>query len=85
MLVWEEIHGFSSREEYRRFVQYLEEQTKSGVAREVSVDPRYGKGMIYGGRWLQDAETGAVWRLVPPDLPFRGLWEPVILAPSARE
>jgi hypothetical protein len=30
MLVWEEIHGFSSPGEYRRFVQYIEEQAKRG-------------------------------------------------------
>jgi hypothetical protein len=78
MLVWEEIHGFSSPGEYRRFVQYIEEQAKSDVAREIPVDPLYGKGMIYGGRWFQDVETGAVWRLVEPDPPFRGLWEPVL-------
>lgn len=77
MLVWEEIRGFSSPGEYQRFVQYIGEQTTSGVAREVPVDPLYGKGIIYGGRWFQDLETGAVWRLVPPDPPFRGLWEPV--------
>ncbi len=34
--------------------------------------------MIYGGRWFQDIETGAIWRLVQPDPPFRGLWEPVV-------
>jgi hypothetical protein len=81
MLVWEEFHGFSSPGEYRRFVQYIEEQVKSGVAREIPVDPLYGKGAIYGGRWFQDVETRAVWRLVEPDFPFRGLWEPVV--PSA--
>jgi hypothetical protein len=78
MLVWEEIHGFSSPGEFRRFVQYIEEQAKSDVAREIPADPLYAKGMIYGGRRFQDVETGAIWRLVEPDPPFRGLWEPVI-------
>jgi hypothetical protein len=77
MLVWEEIHGFATPGEYERFVRYVEKQVGSGIAREVSADPSYGKGMIYGGRWFQDAESGAVWRLVPPDFPFKGLWEPV--------
>ena len=79
MLAWEEIHGFISPEEYKRFVQYLEAQIASGVAKERAADPLYGKGMIYGGRWFQHIETGAIWRLVPPDPPFRGLWEPVVL------
>jgi hypothetical protein len=80
MIVWEEIHGFVSPGEYVRFVSYLEEQVASGVAREYPADPLYGKGMIYGGRWFQDTETGAIWRLLPPDPPFRGLWEPVVQA-----
>jgi len=80
MLVWEEIHGFASPGEYERFVRYLEGQVETGIAREVAVDPRYGRGMIYGGRWFQDAEKGFVWRLVPPDPPFKGLWEPVSIS-----
>ena len=78
VLVWEEIHGFTSPGEYTRFVQYLEGQVATGVAREQPVDPLYEKGMIYGERWFQDIETGAVWRVVPPDPPLRGLWEPVV-------
>ncbi len=78
-VVWEEIHGFSGPGEYQRFVRYIEQQIVVGAARELQVDPLYGKGMIYGGRWFQDVETGAVWRLVAPDIPFRGLWEPVAL------
>ena len=76
-VVWEEIHGFESPGEYDRFVRYIENQVKSGHAREVAVDPDYGRGEIYGGRWFEDLDAGAVWRLVPPDFPFRGLWEPV--------
>ena len=82
MLVWEEIHGFTSPGEYTRFVQYIEGQVMSGAAKELPADPTVGKGLIYGGRWFRDLETGAVWRLVAPDPPFRGLWEPVV--PNAR-
>ena len=78
MSVPEEIHGFTSPAEYMRFVEYIEGQVVSGVAKELPVDPLYGKGMIYGGRWFQDVEIGAIWRLVAPDPPFRGLWEPVV-------
>jgi hypothetical protein len=53
-----------------RDARYIENQVSSGVARERPVDPLYGKGMISGGRWLQEAETGEVWRLVPAP-PFR--------------
>jgi hypothetical protein len=33
--------------------------------------------MISGGRWFEDAETKEIWRLIPPDFPFRGLFEKV--------
>ena len=77
-VVWEEIHGFISPGEYQRFVNYIEQQVAAELVRELPADPHYGKGMIYGGRWFQDVSTGAVWRLIPPDIPFPGLWEPVV-------
>jgi hypothetical protein len=78
MLAWEEIHGFASPGEYQRFVQYIEEQVATGHAKELPTDPQYAKGMIRGGRWFRDNGSGAVWRLIAPDSPFRGLWEPVV-------
>ena len=56
MSVWDEIHGFMSPGEFKRFVQYLEGQLANGVVREQPADPLYGKGMIYGGRWFQDID-----------------------------
>jgi hypothetical protein len=50
-----------------------------GDAIERTVDPNYGKGMIFGGRWFEDRGTKEIWRLAPPDFPFRGLWEKVDL------
>jgi hypothetical protein len=75
--MWEEIHGFQSPAEFKKFVRYIESQVNSGEVVEVYPDPNYGKGEIYGGRWFRNLETGEVWRLVPPDIPFKGLWEPV--------
>lgn len=75
---WEEIHGFASPGEYTRFVRYIEGQVSAGFVREIESDNDYGRGEIYGGRWFCDVETGEIWRLVPPDFPFRGLWEPVV-------
>ncbi len=74
---WEEIHDFSSLSEYNRFLIYIEEQIKAGYTQEVEPDLEYGRGEIYGGRWFEDIESGELWRLIPPDFPFRGLWEPV--------
>jgi hypothetical protein len=74
---WEEIHGFATPGEYQRFVEYIHRQVASGEARELPVDPTYGPGQLFGGRWFQDVASGEVWRLVPPDPPFYGVWEPV--------
>ena len=75
---WEEIRGFSSHGEYARFVNYIEQQVVRRYAEELVADPSYGKGLIYGGRWFKDGDSGQVWRLGPPDFPFTGLWEPVL-------
>lgn len=75
--MWEEIHGFQSPAEFKKFVRYIESQVNSGEVVEIYPDPNYGKGEIYGGRWFKNLETGEVWRLVAPDIPFKGLWEPV--------
>jgi hypothetical protein len=72
-----EIHGFSSLGEYQRFVAHIEDQTSRELWKEVPVDSDYEKGLIYGGRWFKELATGNIWRLVPPDEPFKGLWEKV--------
>ncbi|MGV6852226.1 MAG: hypothetical protein ACWA5R_08615 [bacterium] len=77
MMVWEEIEGFKSLGEYDRFVQYIEGQVQAGYVSELEIDQNYGKGEIFGGRWFQDIDTQSIWRLIPPDIPFKGLWEPV--------
>lgn len=74
---WEEIHGFVSPGEYKKFCAYIADQVAAGIAQERALDPNYKKGEIFGGRWFEDAETKEVWRLVPPDFPFRGLLERV--------
>ena len=74
---WYEIDGFSSPGEYDRFCAYLRRQVDARVAEPVAADPQYGPGEIYGGRWYLNRETGEIWRLVPPDFPFKGLWEKV--------
>ena len=74
---WEEINGFSSPGEYKRFVEYIERQIAEGAAQEIPMDEGYHKGELYGGRWFQESASGEVCRLLEPDFPFRGLWERV--------
>lgn len=74
----EPINGFRSPGEFARFKTFLAEGVASGELREVSPDPTYHAGEIYGGRWFEHATKGHIWRLVPPDPPFRGVFERVI-------
>jgi hypothetical protein len=74
---WEEIHGFSSKSEYDRFQVWLDSQIAEGMVASVPVTAP-GKGLIFGlsERWFQCLGTGQIWRLVAPEFPFKGLWEP---------
>ena len=74
---WYEIHAFASPSEFDLFVEYLRQEINAGYAEEVAVQDDYGRGEIFGGSWYRERDTGEVWRLVPPDPPFRGLWERV--------
>lgn len=82
---WYEIDGFASPGEFDRFVGYLRGQVESGKAEEIPADPSYGPGELYGGRWYRSLATGEVWRLLPPDPPFTGLWERVRLCREVTE
>jgi hypothetical protein len=81
--VWEEIRGFASPGEYKSFCTYIEGQVASGIARERNPDPAYQSAIVFGGRWFEDVESGQIWRLVPPDFPFRGVWERVERPPPS--
>jgi hypothetical protein len=75
--IWEEIHGFDSPGEFKRFCTHVDGQVSSGLAVVRTADPSYEKGKIFGGRWFENVEAQEIWRLVAPDFPFRGLWEKV--------
>jgi hypothetical protein len=75
----EEIHDFESLGEYERFGEYIGGQVAAGLLAVRTPEPDYEKGLIFGGRWYEDPHTNEIWRLVPPDFPFRGLWEKVDL------
>jgi hypothetical protein len=74
---WTPIHGFQSYRHYEEFVRELESVVQQGSADEIPPDSEYHFGMIYGGRWFRDRRSGAGWRLIEPEAPFRGIWEPV--------
>jgi hypothetical protein len=72
---YDPIAGFVLPGEYERFVKFIEGQAAAGQVVELAPDPEYNKACVYGGRWFRDIENDETWRLVPPDFPFRGLWE----------
>lgn len=74
---WKEIHGFDSLRSYEDFVISIESKINDGSVKEIPIVKSYQKGLLYGGRWFLDCESGEVWRLIEPDFPFRGVWEPV--------
>ena len=75
----EEIAGFSSPGEYIRFNKFIDELLAIGEIEEIDIDKDYHSGMVYGGRWFREVGNSNIWRLVPPDFPYRGVWERVII------
>lgn len=73
---WVAIDGFSSDEEYQRFLASIREQVRSGVAKEVRVAKPYS-GIDWEERWFQCLSGKDTWRLVAPDPPFPGVFKPV--------
>jgi hypothetical protein len=67
---WEEIHGFQSPDEFRRFERWIREALRDGSAIEIPVDRPYS-GSVFEERWFR-AVSGRIWRLVKPDAPFLG-------------
>lgn len=73
----EEIHGFDSPYDFERFCAYIKSQLEAKNLVSVKCDSKYEKGLIFGGEWYKCTECNEIWRLVPPDFPFTGLWEKV--------
>lgn len=73
---WDEIHGFASPGEYRRFEAWVGEALEEGALTEIEVAVPYSGSSMFYERWFRSA-SGQVWRLVTPDPPFRGVFEQV--------
>ncbi len=80
MDLWNRIAAFACERDFFEFSRRVNSAVAEGRARPVETDPNYGRAMIYGGRWISCERTGEVWRLVEPQPPFMGLWEPVLIA-----
>jgi len=74
------IKEFTSYSEYERFAKYLADRLNEGEIEEIEPKEYYhGKSMlgINEDRWFKERSYGDIWRLVPPDYPFKGFFEKV--------
>lgn len=69
---WDEIHGFRSPDEVRRFRLWLAEAIEEGALVPVPVGERYS-GLTLDERWYR-TPAGRTWRFVAPDPPFAGVF-----------
>ena len=73
---WNAIEGFRSDDEYERFRAQIIRQVQLGLAKEERVRKRYS-GIDWDEHWYRCTATKQTWRLVAPDPPFNGIFEPV--------
>ena len=74
---WEKIDGFQNLSEFNRFVAWINEQVNVGKAKQLPVKAPYMDATTFEEKWFIHPESGQVWRLVWPDGPFTGIFEPV--------
>jgi hypothetical protein len=74
---WEKISDFQSYSEFERFVAWMDDQVKSGTAEELPVRKSYIGATTLREKWYRHIASGKIWRLVWPDAPFTGIFEPV--------
>jgi hypothetical protein len=80
---WEPIEDFHSRAEFERFHLWMKSQIEAGSADETPVAKPYLGAETFTEKWFQHRESNSIWRLVWPDGPFTGLFEPVAKSTEA--
>jgi hypothetical protein len=70
-----EIHGFNSPTHFDEFCRRIEAAIEAGELTPTPVGERYGS-VMFEETWYQD-RRGQIWRLVSPEFPFKGIFEPV--------
>lgn len=73
---WEAIDSFHSYSEYERFQTWIFSQLNEGSIEELPVMAYYISAQL-NEKWFKCKDNKEVWRLVPPDPPFKGFWGPV--------
>ena len=75
---WEKIDDFNSLSEFNRFVDWINDQVGKSIAKEIPVKSPYAGATSLKEKWFVYIESNDVWRLVWPDPPFTGVFEPVL-------
>jgi hypothetical protein len=75
---WEGVVDFQSLNEFNRFVDWMGEQVRSGLAEEAPVRTPYIGATAFRERCFRHLESGQTWRLVWPDAPFAGVFEKIV-------
>jgi len=73
-LCWQPIEAFESLHHYQHFLSNLDNAVADGKAKVVPIDEGRGWGSAWRERWYECKEDGRVWRLVPPNGPFPGVF-----------
>jgi hypothetical protein len=66
----DERRAFASLSDFRQLVRQLQPPAWEEIPVEERAD---NLGLVE--RWYRETATGAIWRLLEPDPPFRGCWE----------
>jgi hypothetical protein len=76
----EPITEFNSISEYNQFILYLSKRLSENEIEEIEPKEYFHGKSPYGlnkDRWFRDCSCQDIWRLVPPDFPFKGFFEKV--------
>ena len=65
---WEEIDGFRSIIEFKKFLEWINRQVESGTATKTKVKKSFfGEPMEGEEEWYVCSDCGSIWHLVYPD------------------
>ena len=74
---WEPVESFHSFADYEQLRKQIVEQVNKGSAKERRVTRPYSGLRTLNERWYRCESSQKTWRLVAPDPPFPGIFEPV--------
>jgi len=73
---WQKIKPFATPAQHRAVREFLDREVREGRAEYIPVLERFNNA-TFDERWVRRLDDGEVWRIVDPDYPFQGAFEPV--------